>query len=86
MKIINLQDLCENLNRIISELKNMDNYHNNNMLNQNNNKVNNKKNLTEFINNISKNNLGTGFHCNNNEYIIYFFELFLNLLGFLFLI
>lgn len=65
MKIINLQDHCDNLNKIISELKYMENQGNYN--NQNSQKIINKKNLSEFINNISKNNLATGFVCNNNE-------------------
>lgn len=63
MKIINLQDLCDNLNRIIGELKNFEQPTQNNL----NNKLIYKQNLNEYINNITKNNLATGFVCNNNE-------------------
>jgi len=78
MKIVNFQDLCDNLNKIINELKYIDQQQANNSNNSNygnnylkNNKSNNKnesrKNKIEFINNITRYNLGTGFVCNNNN-------------------
>lgn len=75
MKIINLQDLCDNLNKIINELKYMEKQHNNNFNNNNNNQNNSnniiknssRKNKIAFIDNISKANIGTGFVCNNNN-------------------
>jgi len=62
MKIIDLQDLCDNLNKIINEFKNMVQQPNNNNIENSS-----RKNRIEFINNISKYNIGTGFVCNNNE-------------------
>lgn len=72
LKIINLQDHCDNLNKLINELKYMENHNNtqsnkNFTNNYNNTKNSSRKNRIEFINNISKTSLGTGFVCNNNE-------------------
>jgi hypothetical protein len=65
MKIISIQDHCKKLNIIITEFKNKEIELNNK--NNNNQTTVNKKNFTEFINSITKNNLSTGFVCNNNE-------------------
>lgn len=62
MKIINLQDLRDNLNKIINEFKYMEQQPNNNNI-----KNSSRKNRIDIINNISKTNIDTGFVCNNNE-------------------